>query len=246
LKNLPTYFLLSTIAGILCAGQVYASPVYYTFNGNVTRVGASFHDEFSVPFNDYSVGQSVTYTFMIDLAGVGYSTSHMQSYDGFHDETTNLSDINSGDGVIWDYFLSEYVGGDAMTADAPSSADQSTSHFGLNENAYGTFYSSITGSNLDPTGIDFISIGANYRDVNTWAVGQTGFGGDNTTYALAYYSGRGITRSVGSSLTLTDISDINPYASSSPASVPEPSSLVFVGVGLFGLVFYRMRQKRIG
>lgn len=194
---------LGTLAALLVAGVVNATPVYYTFSG--TSYGQDL---------GFTSGQSVSFTVMADRSLDGYNLSygninHQADYPPYYD-----------------YFYDTYVGGDLPTVDlsAPANNDY---HFGISDSrGLSLFYV----SNKDISGYDVFSIRRDGISVDNLTVGTT-FNGYYQMYDYNYYWGWGGWRGVSFDLTLSNISSTNPL--DKPFTpVPEPGMLCLLGIGL--------------
>jgi hypothetical protein len=185
-----------------------ASPVYYTFSGQVT----------SSQYAGLAVGQTVSYTFQVDLDQQGYYLSNSA--------VQTLADDPAGH-VHW--FLADYVSGDAIATD-PAFFVSNEFHYGFVDSAGGT--SALKGSNADPSGLDFIWIAGN-GNLADWTVGQSATGQNQIASRVSPFSA-----TVNSNLTLTSITD------GSAQAVPEPGGWVLFGAGLAGMGGLARRAKR--
>jgi hypothetical protein len=199
------------------AGAVSASPLYYTFTGAVsgyyTDGPGGFYSETS---NNFSLGQEVSFVFMVDADLPGYSTYAGNQY--------NLSDDDWGH-----YFYSTYAGGSAVAIDPATTIGPGSSYF-----AYSAAnQSGVTGSNGDLTGYDNVRVDNYNRAFSQWTTGMAGFAGQNIIF-----SGSGTREFNYFSLTLSGISDTRPATE----AVPEPGTLALLGLGCLGLAAARKRR----
>jgi hypothetical protein len=201
---------LMALAIVMSALPTLASPVYYTFSGQVT----------SSQYAAIAVGQTVSYTFSVDLDQQGYTITDS--------DVQPLADDPSS-GVDW--FLADYVSGDAIAID-PAFAISNESHYGFVQSSGSGDNSALKGSNADPSGLDIIWIAGN-GNISDWTLGQSVTGQNQIASNSAPYS-----FAVNSNLTLTSISG------GTAAAVPEPSEWVLFGGGLLGMAGFARRAKR--
>jgi hypothetical protein len=207
---------LACLFTLITARTVSAVPIYLIFKGEVTRSTAQ----------GYEAGQAVHYVFRIDTDAEGhYSANHF---------TSVYADYADGEDFA-DFFLADYVSGDAIAKDLLPSGPYEY-HFGYNENIAGDILGVLFGSNGDPSGNDYIEIHAS-SFVSDWVAGMGGFEGYN--FALSDNS----QQYVMSDLTLVGISESNPLIGS---AVPEPSGMVLAGMGLVGVALVVRRKNKRG
>ncbi len=206
----------------ITAMSAFAAPIYMSFEGTVDNSNAP----------GIAVGQTVHYVLAVDHATDGYYVYNGNVYP--EADYWYFSDYV-------DFFSSELVGGDIITADTPGAPYSYAWHYGYSYPLAGTKNSFISGSNSDPSGIDVLSISSSNSLIEEWAVGQI-FQGVNYTYSNSR------TIEATSILALVDISDVNPLAvtlpGSAPEAVPETSTLALFGVGVLGLGFSQVRRAR--
>ncbi len=125
-------FVLAAFVGAMQPAS--ASPVYYSFQGTVNTSN----------FADHAVGKAVNYTVMVDQATDGY----------YHDAGVTVytyNDYNNGFGYTVDFFLAEYVSGDALSNNEVGSPYLYDYHLGYNQNSIGTINGVVIGSNPNNT-----------------------------------------------------------------------------------------------
>jgi hypothetical protein len=194
---------------MLGAASAPATPLYYSFQGQVTYSTTS----------EYELGRPISYVFLVDQAIDGYSLDGAGNVQPIEDYLEALDYFSLS-------FYASYVGGDAFAIDNPMSTIQQSCFCGIDQVHYGETFSALRGSNGDLSGFDILDIWSYESRFSDWAVGQSllaenfasnGPGELNTSYS--------------SSIILTAITQENPL----PASVPEPSMLSLFGMGLLGL-----------
>lgn len=199
-----------TSAILLAASMASATPVYYTFTGAITSINA--------PQGEYAVGNPLSYTFMVDLDAQGYIKQYGSLF--------YFQDASDANGTV-DYFLVEYVGGNALPTDY-NPGNPIEFHRGISQNYFGTANAILAGSNFDPAGGDNINL-SHGGTFDTWYEGQTGFYSTNYNRQI----------SLAGAMTLVDISTVNPYA-----AVPEPSTVAMIGLGMLGLGFGARKRRK--
>ena len=199
------------LAVVMSALPTLASPVYYTFSGQVS----------SSQYAAISVGQTVSYTVLVDLDQQGYTITDS-------DVGPLVDDPSSG----VDWFLADYVSGDAIAND-PAFALSSESHYGFVQSSGSGSNSALKGSNADPSGLDFIYIAGN-GNIADWTLGQSVTGQNQVASSVSPFQ-----FAVNSNLTLTSIN-----GGTAAAAVPEPSGWMLFGAGLLGMGGLARRAKR--
>jgi PEP-CTERM motif-containing protein len=216
-KKRPALRLLIAASLSLGAASATATPLYYSFQGQVIYSNAS----------DYALGRPISYVFLVDQAIDGYSL------DGAGNVQPIGDDIEAVDFFSLSFYAS-YVGGDAFTSDNPMSSIRQSCFCGIDQVHYDEVFSALRGSNGDLSGFDNLDIWSYGTRFSDWTVGQNllaenfvsnGPGALNTSYS--------------SSMILTAITEENPM----PASVPEPSILALFGMGLVGAVLVSKSRR---
>lgn len=207
-------------------GNANGTPLYYTFEGTVTRLS----DGYSAFPED--IGDIVKYVFLID--------SDRQGTTLYSDGTTfEYEDSTSGYDYS-DYFYAEYIGGSA-----PPVKDFIQYSF---KNMYGEATTHDTGTRKSNWGyflgtdeVNYIRISWGTEDgpasISSWSIGKE-FGASNVTYF--YDIDRVGASGLQSDVTLTSISEMNPFSNINP--VPEPASIILLGSGLIGLAGVRKKK----
>jgi hypothetical protein len=203
----------------LCA-PLFATPVFYTFKGEVTSSNNP----------DFDLGREVTYVFMADLEEDGYLLTNGVKSTSWYDFTDAKGNA--------DYFHSEYIGGDAMANDIPTDWNAGVSyHIGLNDNrGISNNEVQLNGSNADQSGFDYISIFQPTHRLDQFFVGMDDNRVTNAVSNGTFYF------EVLAQTTLVDISNENPMT---PPAVPEPGSLALFGMGIAAVGFLGLRRPAI-
>jgi hypothetical protein len=170
----------------LSIGTVFATPMYYTFDGTITITGSSSNLEGTM----YDLGSSVTYTFLVDFDADGFAQAGGVTYE--------TADQYTSPDSYKDYFFTDYVGGSALQEQY---LDWDELNYGRSSNTSGLtnlVYGEVTGGSN-------IRIGKT-KVVQDWIVGDLMSGiqewGDGTKSGTYY----------NFDAYLTSISNINPYA----------------------------------
>jgi hypothetical protein len=207
--------LLASAFLLFAAQRASATPFYYTFDGSLFYAQGT---------SGYVVGQAVHYVVLVDQAQDGYI-----DYGGFANPYSPIG--TPGIDATWlDPFYARYIGGDAIANDGAGMPGNRQSHYyGYDYDINGFHIGSLSVSNADPAGYDYLEFLAAGRLVSEWTVGLSGIIGTNIMQDAA-----GANLTLQSSLTLTGISEVNPLEGA-PEAVPEPTTLALFGFGLIGL-----------
>lgn len=162
------------------SGSAMAVPLYYTFTGSVTYIDDSTG---AIADAGFAIGDSVTYTFILD-------------FDADGTWTLSNGTVNTvADSVFSDYYYTDYVSGDALGQDGGAMAERNYGRDSLT----GDF--GLLHGNSAYDGVDIFS---RLADASDWAVNDTVSG-----YNQAFDSTVGAYSYLRSSLTLTDISPVS-------------------------------------
>ena len=132
---------------VLCltTSAAYAEPMYYTFQGNITHVD----NHYGLIDPGISVGDPVSYTFLLDFARKGEFTRN------------NGENVIVEDDVTYDYFYTDYISGSAFGVYSDGGRyngpyDYAEMNFGYNSVPYsGMIYGNEEDNHLHIGGDDF-------------------------------------------------------------------------------------------
>ncbi len=188
--------------------SAYATPVYLTFEGDITSSNSSS------TITSPSAG-AATIVIMADLAAPGHKIVNGTNVD--------MSSYNQPG--YYNYFQADYVSSPTFTGGAGNVINYDYSYgFEVDPAYYGEqgyiFVVSPTDQSTFYNYVEITNVSSGYT---SFSVGQT-YTGEG--YAQDYTSNG--SKWLGT-FTLTDISD------TSPAAVPEPGTLALFGMGMIGL-----------
>jgi len=228
----------------------YAAPLYYTFEGAIVDIYGYNLFNMLPATTDYGlpVGDNVSYTFLVDTEQEGYSIQYFQ--DG---SSTTISAMGSPE---IDSFYTGYIGGSVPTVESPiygNFVDQTADwyledHYGLSQSATEEIFPNrdeihggVTYNSLRISDHEYDSFTYDPATIVDWVVGLS-FSGVNQIFSGDVDSiFNGYSTILLSNLTLTSISDTNPY---DVAPVPEPSTIALMGLGLVGLAGFGRKKVR--
>jgi hypothetical protein len=201
-------------------GPVMAVPMYYTFEGEVSFMSGSFDPaDYGI---DVQMGQSVSYTFIVDT-----------DLDGYYERDSVQYSLADGNG--YDYFYTELVSEELIPE----------IYYNRYQYHYGTQRDDGTGVQL--TGGSLVTIrnaGATGQNANgilsDWTIGTELYAQDyfsigsvDTGYARYLYESQVVITSICTTLDC-----------GASVSVPEPGTLTVFGLGLLGMGVLRRRRGR--
>ncbi|MDY6990730.1 MAG: VPLPA-CTERM sorting domain-containing protein [Thermodesulfobacteriota bacterium] len=194
--------------------QLYAAPMYYTFEGTVTDITQD--DAGAIAAAGVSVGDPVSYVMIVDFEADGTET------------LVNGDTITKMDTTTNDYFFSDYVGGSLIDEVNGGFFDGDTDvaeyNWGQNQDTMIVDYGALHGLSMDNrvSAIGFTTM------VSDWHVGfsvpmltESAFDDDGNQSTI-----------VCESITLTKIS-----------AVPIPAAVWLLSSGLLGLVGIRRSKS---
>ncbi len=177
-SNFPARKIWLILVLLTLASNVYATPLYYTFEGEVSNIFNSENDFDATKYNGLDIGNSLSYTFLIDFDAAGTRTRSDGSVFEFQDNTR------------YDAFYTDYIAGDKLSL---------TSVDGIKEFNFGKSRQNRVGNIVGGNALVLYSFDISI--VQEWAIGTNvnsidlGYGDDSSFTLLS------------GDLTLTNISD---------------------------------------
>ena len=224
MKKLTTLLAVMAIVFGL-SGKAQAVPYYYTFVGTVSSMmddAGAIYSQLPYVSNDYAIGgigATVEYWFIVDLDADGTRTLNDGTVTTYSDDAD------------FDYFYADYFSGDALVQvdggvwnDPPNVAEYNVGYDNVGCDGIIEACGLLSGNSDD----DYFDIYSASALVSDWAVGTSVWSRNGAYDSIGNYS------YLEAALTLTDISPVN--------QVPEPSTLLLLGSGLFGFGFFRRKS----
>lgn len=214
-------WILFTLLSV--SSNCYSAPRYYTFEGEVSWTNGD-----SSNVGDFSIGDSVSYTFMVDTDLTGYQTRHYSPSLSLPDSSEIIDDNSS-----LDSFYVDYIGGSEASVGPFYDREDSNGSYYFSYNFGGSYSESDSVPNYRDqlwggTSYNTISVGERSSD---YSFSDWDLGTELTGFNYAYESP---TRqhTIESNLTVTNISDSNPFWSQQePDSEPKTYGIFIEGSG---------------
>ncbi len=221
----PKYVLAMLIMSFVFPMSVFSTPIYYTVQGPLGGIWPTVDDSAGIIADwSYDIGDPIKFTFLVDVDADGYYEQNdgtiVYQNDEFHPDGP----------VRTDYFYAELISGPLLPEKDGgchnNTDDVANKYYGRNNDIAGgaVFFGSddsyIRIWNLW-FGMDELSIGDHM---------EIGMGGYDDMGNNSYVYGHGY--------SITDVS------STFPSTVPEPSTILLVGIGLIGLAGFRKKFKK--
>ncbi len=219
-------FLILTMTAVFfgLSSRVQATPYYYTFDGTI--IGSLFDDGAgAIAAAGLAIGDSVTYTFIVDFDTNGTYTLN------------NGTEKTQTDDASYSYFYTDFVSGDTLSEvdggfyNGGNNIAEYNSGFDYAPDCSHSTCGSFRGGSYDAqvtiysNGSDFVGGGS---IATNWVVGTM-----LRATSRAFDSARKKSDFLAD-MTLTDISPVTP--------APEPTTLAILGLGLAGIGFSRRKK----
>jgi hypothetical protein len=255
---------LISLLPLLHLGSVDAVPLYYTFEGTGGFYSNSDQSDFLDPATIDALGNSVLFTFMVDKAQQGTHTYSNGDTVEFQDQVIPIGQNNTDtvtNFILQDSFHVELIESSVFDLvqdlhpdlgnDEPWSghgSSQAMYRNGIMENEFGTSETFLFGGSQS---LGYTQLYIN-NDISKWEVGTT-----LTESSMTFFNEDQAAQSsffASNQLLLTSVSTINPSTVSDTSlvssfsadsgyadetmphrSVPEPSTLLLMSVGLLGI-----------
>ncbi len=212
---IKNYLIVFVLGILLLASHAHAIMVEYSFRGGITDF--DYTPQYIVDELGLSIGHAVQYKFRVDFDLPGYE---VKEYGGIEYQTDNNNRS---------YYFAEFVSGDTVYSDFNNLSGW------LDQYYYAYDYTSNEGYSHGRAGkliggyrYDKISVWK-YDHIQYWQIGDEFLGADSGVY-------NGESFDLLSSLTLTEIRQLAP--------VPEPSTILLMGIGLLGLIAIKSRKQK--